>query len=286
MDVVREIAQNMWRYFTLLTVWDVLDILIVTLAIFKFIQVMRKSNALRVLQGIVLLLAVMLLAELIGLRIINYVLVNAMQIGLFALVVVFQPELRKMLEQMGGSSRLRSLLGRAKVGNMEHVLVQTVNACSALSWRREGALIVFERTVMLDDIVKTGTVIDAEVTAELLKNIFYPKAPLHDGAVVIRDGRVAGAGCVLPLTDKQDLSRDLGMRHRAAIGMSERADALVVIVSEETGSISVADGGSIKRHLAPETLDLLLRKELLPDTGEDDKRGVSRWVRKVKGTRK
>jgi diadenylate cyclase len=284
-DVVREIVQNMWRYLIMLTVWDVLDILIVALAIFKLIQVMRRSNALRMLQGIVLLLAVMLAAEFIGLRMINYMLVNAMQVGLFALVVVFQPELRKMLEQMG-SSHLRGLLGRTPADNTERMLMQTVSACGALSWRREGALIVFERADMLDDIVKTGTLIDAEVTAELLKNIFYPKAPLHDGAVIIRGGRIAGAGCVLPLTDKQDLSRDLGMRHRAGIGVSERADALVVIVSEETGSISVADGGGIKRHLAPETLELLLRKELLPAAQEDQKRGVSRLMRMVKGTRK
>lgn len=282
MDLIREIAQNMWRYITTASLWDVLDVLIVTVVIFKLIELFRKSNAVRVIRGIVLLLAVMWAAELIGLNMIRYVLAYAMQIGLLAVVVVFQPELRKMLEQVG-TSRLTGILGRASKGQMENVILQTVSACSALSWRREGALIVFERAVVLDDIVKTGTILDAEVTSELLKNVFYPKAPLHDGAVIIRHGRIAGAGCMLPLTNKQDLSRDLGMRHRAGIGMSENTDALIVIVSEESGSISVAEGGTIKRHLAPETLDLLLRQELLPAEEEAQPRGVTRLFQWAKG---
>ena len=265
----------------MITVPDVLDVLIVTVAIYKLIQLMRKSHAMQILRGIAVLLAVMLLSELIGLRMVNFVLSNAMQIGLFALVVLFQPELRKMLEQMG-SSRFRSLLGLGAIDDMENVILQTVSACGALSWRREGALIVFERKVLLEDIAKTGTLLDAEVSAELLKNIFFPKAPMHDGAAIVRNGRVASAGCMLPLTEKMDLSRELGMRHRAGIGMSENADALVVIVSEETGSISVAVGGELKRHLAPETLDQMLRQELLP-VEEDDRRGIARLLRRAIG---
>ena len=266
----------------MIKVGDVLDVLIATVAIYKLIQLMRRSQAMQILRGIVILLAVMLLSELIGLSMVSFVLTNAMQIGLFALVVLFQPELRKMLEQMG-SSRFR--LGLRSQGAMENVILQTVSACGALSWRREGALIVFERTVMLDDIVKTGTVIDAELTAELIKNIFFPKAPLHDGAVVIRGGRIAGAGCMLPLTGQMDVSRELGMRHRAGIGMSEQADALVIIVSEETGSISAATGGSLMRHLAPEALDALLRRELMPTEEEEGRRGLSRLLKRSKRTK-
>ena len=142
-------------------------------------------------------------------------------------------------------------------------------ACTEMSHSRTGALIVFEREILLDDMVRSGTVLDAAVSSELLKNIFFVKAPMHDGAVIVRNGRVLGAGCMLPLSKNVNLSRDLGMRHRAGIGMSENSDAVVVIVSEETGSISVAIGGMLKRHLKPETLENLLRNELLPP-GEDE----------------
>ena len=153
---------------------------------------------------------------------------------------------------------------------VEQAIDQTVLACTEMSQTRTGALIVFERENLLDDMVRSGTVLDAAVSSELLKNIFFVKAPMHDGAVIVRDGRVLGAGCMLPLSKNVNLSRDLGMRHRAGIGMSENSDAVVVIVSEETGSISVAIGGMLKRHLKPETLANILRNELLPqEVGED-----------------
>ena len=145
-------------------------------------------------------------------------------------------------------------------------------ACTEMSQSRTGALIVFEREILLDDMVRSGTVLDAAVSAELLKNIFFVKAPMHDGAVIVRHGRVLGAGCMLPLSKNVNLSRDLGMRHRAGIGMSENSDAVVVIVSEETGSISVAIGGMLKRHLKPETLENLLRNELLPREEDSEDR--------------
>ena len=153
---------------------------------------------------------------------------------------------------------------------MEQAIDQTVVACTEMSKSRTGVLIVFERKMRLDDIVRSGTTLDASVSGELLKNIFFVKAPLHDGAVVVRDGRILGAGCMLPLSRNVNLSRDLGMRHRAGIGVSESTDAVVVIVSEETGSISVALGGMLKRHLKPETLDQLLRNELIPQPEEEN----------------
>ena len=179
------------------------------------------------------------------------------------------------MEEVG--SRKLNLLGMFSHGEvlstMEHTIGQTVLACTEMSKSRTGALIVFEREILLDDMVRSGTVLDAAVSSELLKNIFFVKAPMHDGAVIVRHGRILGAGCMLPLSKNVNLSRDLGMRHRAGIGMSENSDAVVVIVSEETGAISVAIGGMLKRHLMPETLENLLRNELLPqDTQEQDKR--------------
>ena len=195
--------------------------------------------------------------------------------AVFSMVVLFQPELRRILEQMG-SRRFMAFLTRTADGNViEKTIHQTVQACSDMSQTRTGALIVFEREMLMDDLVRSGTVLDAAVSSELLKNIFFVKAPMHDGAVIVRSGRVLGAGCMLPLSKNVNLSRDLGMRHRAGIGISENSDAVVVIVSEETGSISVAIGGMLKRHLKAETLENLLRNELLPqEPSEKEKKNV------------
>ena len=197
-----------------------------------------------------------------------------MEMGVLALIILFQPEIRRILEQLG-SRRIVAFFSHSEAGNvMEQTIGQTVLACTEMSQSRTGALIVFEREIMLDEFVRSGTVLDAAVSSELLKNIFFVKAPMHDGAVIVRHGRILGAGCMLPLSKNVNLSRDLGMRHRAGIGMSENSDAVVVIVSEETGSISVAIGGMLKRHLKPETLENLLRNELLPqeESGEAKQR--------------
>ena len=203
----------------------------------------------------------------------NRLLQKTVELGLIALVIIFQPELRRLLERMGsktfpsfGSKPLETL-------GMDNVISQTIAACTQLSSTKTGALIVFERGVTLDEQMRSGTTVNSDVTAELLKNIFYPKAPLHDGAVVIRDGRIAAAGCVLPLTSNTNLSPDLGTRHRAGIGMSEHSDAVVVIVSEETGGISIAVDGMLKRRLSAETFEAILRSELLP--AEEQRR--RRW---------
>ena len=181
-------------------------------------------------------------------------------------MILFQPEIRRILDQLGGSrfSFLRVFSRREQASTIEHAIDITAEACQDMSRDRTGALIVFERQSKLDDVLRSGTKLDAEPSTELLKNVFFVKAPMHDGAMIIRDGRVLGAGCMLPLSRNVNLSRDLGMRHRAGIGMSENSDAVVVLVSEETGSISVAVGGMLKRHLSIETLRLLLSNELLP----------------------
>ncbi|MCF0119998.1 MAG: DNA integrity scanning protein DisA nucleotide-binding domain protein, partial [Oscillospiraceae bacterium] len=173
---------------------------------------------------------------------------------------------RKLLEQMGSKGILDIFGKQKKTETLENCITQTVLACAAMSEARIGALIVFERGIHLDDRIQTGTVLDAEPTSELYKTVFFPKTSLHDGACIIRNGRIVAAGCVLPTSNSQNISKELGMRHRAAIGMSAESDAVCVVVSEETGSISVAVGGMLKRHLAVDTFDKLLRNELITET--------------------
>ena len=253
---------------------DVLDIAILSLLIYKLMWMLRKSSSGRLLRGIGILLAAMVLSSAIQLTAVSYLLDQVVELGILALIILFQPEIRRMLEQVG-NGRLGMVFAstREPGQELETAIAQTTEAYADLSRDKVGALMVFERQNLLDDVIKTGTALDCSVSSELLKNIFWNKAPLHDGAVIVRDGRIVGAGCMLPLSGNVNLSRDLGMRHRAGIGMSEHSDAVVVIVSEETGSISAAVGGMLKRHLAPETLERLLRNELLNDKQGEKKNG-------------
>ena len=187
--------------------------------------------------------------------------------------VLTEPEIRRFLERVGSSRMSKVFVQPPEAAHdIDSAISQTVEAYTSLSKDKVGALMVFERANLLDEVIKTGTALDCAVSSELLKNLFWNKAPLHDGAVIVRNGRIVGAGCMLPLSGNTNLSRDLGMRHRAGIGMSEHSDAVVAIVSEETGSISVAVGGMLKRHLAPETLDRLLRNELKTDEDDGEKK--------------
>ena len=250
---------------------DLLDIAILSFVIYKILWILRKTSSGRVLWGILILLFAMALFSQMELIATSFLLGKLVEWGVVVLVVLFQPEIRRILEDVG-SRRFIAFFSRAEAGTaVEQAIDQTVLACTEMSQSRTGALIVFERENLLDDMVRSGTVLDAAVSSELLKNIFFVKAPMHDGAVIVRNGRVLGAGCMLPLSKNVNLSRELGMRHRAGIGMSENADAVVVIVSEETGSISVAIGGMLKRHLKPETLANILRNELLPQEAGEDK---------------
>ena len=260
-------------YFSTMRLADIIDVIIVAYLIYKIIEVIRKTSSYNLARGLFLILVTLWLSGILKLTMINYLLRKAVEIGLIALVILFQPELRKLLTRMGSSS-LFAIFGQKaeKDSGMEAVITQTVLACEEMSATKTGALIIFERQNVLDEVIKTGTVIDAATSSELLKNVFYPKAPLHDGALIIRDGRIAAAGCVLPLTNKTNLSKDLGMRHRAGIGMSEQGDALVVIVSEETGAISVAEEGMLKRNLNRATFEKLLRRELAVE--EEEKKSI------------
>lgn len=279
---------NIGRYVMLLKLSDYLDLLLMALVTYKLLTFVKTSRTANLFKGVLFFLAALALSTLLEFHGISYIMGFLVNWGVLALIILFQPEIRRFLEELG--SRKLKFLGLFSHGEtltaMEHTIGQTVVACTEMSKSRTGALIVFEREILLDDMVRSGTVLDASVSSELLKNIFFVKAPMHDGAVIVRKGRLLGAGCMLPLSKNVNLSRDLGMRHRAGIGMSENSDAVVVIVSEETGSISVAVGGMLKRHLMPETLENLLRNELLPqESQETDKRRFSlpEWLRSRKG---
>ena len=245
-------------------VMDVVDILLAAFVIYKIILMLQTTSSARIAKSIVIILLLTAATSLLNMYLMNYLLDKILEIGLIALVIMFQPELRRMLEKLGSKSFREILSMKEEQRNIDRVISETVRACEIMSRERTGVLIVFERTTSLEDYQKTGTVIDARVSTELLRNIFFTKASLHDGAVIIRNERIAAAGCVLPLTENRNISSDLGTRHRAGIGMSEVSDAVVVIVSEETGTISVAISGMLKRHLAPQTLEKLLLNELAP----------------------
>ncbi len=284
MSTLTEFLSNAVNYIKLISVADIVDIVIVAFLIYKLIGVMRKTNLMPVAKGLVVILAVLWLSGVLHLTMINWLLRNIVELGLIALVIIFHPELRRFLEKVGSSRITGFFSGENKSMNVESAIMQTVLACADLSRSRTGALIIFERDNQLAEPISTGTLLNADVTAELMKNIFFVKAPLHDGAVIIKNGRIAAAGCMLPMSANMNLSRDLGMRHRAGIGVSERSDAVAVIVSEETGAISVAVDGMLKRHLSTETVETLLRKELVPDVeGQNKKSLLDRFRGKKNG---
>ena len=270
MEGILYLLQEFKGKVVLFGISDVVDIAIMAFLIYKVIMLMRRTNSGAVAKGVLLLLFALGVSTFFHLNTVSYLLQQLMVWGVVALVVIFQPEIRRFLEQMGRTSLGKVFTPEEARNELDSAITQTVDAYTSLSKSKTGALMVFERKNMLDDAIKTGTALDCTVNAELLKNIFWNKAPLHDGAVIVRAGRIVGAGCMLPMSGNVNLSRELGMRHRAGIGASEHTDAVVAIVLEETGSISVAVGGMLKRHLAPETLERLLRNELLPERENDE----------------
>ena len=270
MEGILYLLQEFKGKVVLFGISDVVDIAIMAFLIYKVIMLMRRTNSGAVAKGVLLLLFALGVSTFFHLNTVSYLLQQLMVWGVVALVVIFQPEIRRFLAQMGRTSLGKVFTPEEARNELDSAITQTVDAYMSLSKSKTGALMVFERKNMLDDAIKTGTALDCTVNAELLKNIFWNKAPLHDGAVIVRAGRIVGAGCMLPMSGNVNLSRELGMRHRAGIGASEHTDAVVAIVSEETGSISVAVGGMLKRHLAPETLERLLRNELLPERENDE----------------
>ena len=267
METIREILQTVARMQ-----WsDYLDIIVVAFLIYKLLPLIRTPSTMRIARAVLVVVVMAWVTEIMHLYTVSFILNQFLAVGLLAFVVLFQPELRRMLDHLG-NVKLRSFFGFAEkpLQEMDAVISQVVMACEVMSRERVGALIVFAREQRLEEYFKTGTQIDGQVSEQLLRNIFFPKAALLDGAMIIRDGRIAAAGCVLPLSDSNRLSADLGTRHRAGVGMSEASDAVVVIVSEETGTISVAVGGMLKRHLAPQTLGRLLHNELRSGEAQEE----------------
>ena len=260
---------------------DLLDIIIVVFLIYKLMSLFQKTGIIRIAGTVVAIIVVAWLTDFFHLYTLNFLLSQVVQIGLIALVVLFQPELRRMLDHLG-HVKVKNLFASEKANTqMAPLITQTVLACETMSRERVGALIVFARDNRLDEQMKTGTMIDGQVSEQLIRNIFFPKASLHDGAVIIRDQKIAAAGCVLPLSESNRISADLGTRHRAALGISEASDAVVIVVSEETGTISVAVGGMLKRHFAPQTLERLLLHELCPEEENEVENLVVRLRQKL-----
>ncbi len=274
MTLIARYASQCIGYFETIKITDMVDILIIAVILYRLFLFLRKTQASKVLKGIILLLLALAVSYQFNLHILTFILNSAVNIGLLALIVLFQPEIRRFLEQVSSIGLFKFFGSQERSTQLERAIEQTVAAFQSMSEERIGALVVFERNNVLDEYTKSGTELDASVSSELMKNIFFPKAPLHDGAVLVRKARIVSAGCVQPLTHKMNVSRDLCTRHRAAIGISEHTDAIVAIVSEETGAISVAVGGMLKRHLTVDTLDRLLRNELLPTQAEDSRRAA------------
>lgn len=250
--------QFITNYILNIRMRDVMDIVIVAVVIYKLYVLLRETRAEQLAKGIVILLVLTKVSEWMELYTINWILNNAMTVGTLALLIVFQPELRRGLEYIGRSRLLTKSLIEIRGESLSNVVDEIVEAAASLSRQKIGALIVMERQTGLNEVVETGTKIEGFVSSDLLINIFIPNTPLHDGAVIIKDDKIKAAACFLPLTDNSGLSKELGTRHRAALGISERSDSLAIIVSEETGAISIAENGTIARYLDAKTLRQIL----------------------------
>ena len=238
---------------------DVLDIAIVTFVIYKIMEFIKETRAQQLVKGLLVLVLATFISGEFQLYTLNWILKGTMTIGVIALVIIFQPELRRGLEYVGRQKILKSPIGEIGKEKAKHIANQLAKAVNIFSDQRIGALIIFEREVALKEISETGTIINADISCELLGNIFYEGSPLHDGAVIVRGGKIYAAGCVLPLTQNKELSKDLGTRHRAGLGITEHSDAMALIVSEETGIISLAVDGKLSRFLDVKSVE----KELL-----------------------
>lgn len=277
--IVQRLTEMKWS--------DYLDIILVAYLFYRLLPLIHSHSAMRVVRVVAALLVLAWITDIAEMNTLNFLLNQVLTVGIIALVVLFQPELRRTIDHLG-NMKLGGLLAPKHVGTEMHtVIAQTVMACEIMSREKVGALIVFARDQRLEEYFKTGTSIDAQVSDQLVRNIFFKNSPLHDGAMIIRDGRIAAAGCVLPLSANENLAPELGTRHRAGVGMSEATDAVVVIVSEENGAISVAAGGMLKRSLKVATLDKLLRQELhTVDSQEESANFPAQVLKKLSGKAK
>lgn len=270
MDFISNILRNV--RFT-----DILDIGIVTFIVYKILGFIRETRAQQLVKGLIVILLAFFLSDILKLYTLNWILKGTMTMGIIAIVIVFQPELRRGLEYMGRGRLVNNPFGHMNLEESKKIIKEIVDTVKRCSESRTGALIVIERQVSLSEYAETGTILNADISSQLLCNIFYEGAPLHDGAVIIRGKEIYAAGCILPLTEDKGMNRDLGTRHRAAVGISEVSDAITLVVSEETGVISVTKNGSIKRFLDIKSLEKILFNIYTPKESEEQK-----FVSKVK----
>ena len=254
---------------------DIVDILIVAVVLYKLYTLIKETRAEQLLKGIGVLLVLTEVSEWLELYTINWILGNAMTVGTLAILIVFQPELRRGLEYIGRSRFFSKSLIEIRGESISRVVDEIVEATASLARQKIGALIVLEKQTGLNEVVETGTKIGGTVSSDLLINIFIPNTPLHDGAVIIKDDIIKAAACFLPLTDSSSVSKELGTRHRAALGISERSDSISIIVSEETGAISIAENGTISRYLDSKTLKQILLEMYKPKNS--DQTFMTRW---------
>ena len=263
---ILEIINNIF-YFRFDSAMDVVtavaEILIFTYLFYKLLNIIKETRAWQLLKGIIFLVLITALSDILGLRTLSFVLNNTFNLMAIGVFVIFQPELRRGLEQVGRSSLKGFFSSDVDISSTTNTIEELVRGCMELSKTKTGALIVIERDTKIGDIINTGITLDSEVTAELMINIFTPNTPLHDGAIIIRNNRIKAATCYLPLTDNRDISKELGTRHRAAIGVTEVSDAVVIVVSEETGKVSFIVNGEITRGLQGDPLRMLLRENLI-----------------------
>ena len=272
--------QSPWNIITL-----VIDIVIVLFLIVKVVKILKGSRAMQLLKGIIFLIVITWLSYIFNWKILNYILTTIMTYGVILLIVLFQPELRRALEQLGSSNKLTRYFGLDKdiISKTKEDIYKIVLATTELSKNKVGALIVIERDIRLKEITSTGVMVGAEISPQLLVNIFTPNTPLHDGAVIIKDNKVSAAACMLPLASDDDIARELGTRHRAAIGMSKESDAIVVVVSEETGRISIAKEGTLIADLKEEALKKILISNIITKRfKENDKETILDKIKKLK----
>ncbi len=283
MEQIKQALSYIWGVFSEITLVDIIDIAIVAFLFYYIYRFIRERRAGKLAAGILILILLLLLSEMLHMYVMQFLLQNIFQVGIIAIIIVFQPELRSALERVGGEP-LKSLrsIGEPKGGESAQTLTmisEITEAVCDMSLDKTGALIVIERSTKLGDIIKSGTVLNATPTSFLIRNIFFNKAPLHDGAMIIREGRIWAAGCFLPLSTDPDIIKDLGTRHRAAIGMSENSDAVIIVVSEETGTISIALNGQLKRNYSYNTLKSELT-ELLVETQAPKVKKTPSWRRR------
>lgn len=259
-DYITELQSNPWEIITL-----IIDMIIVGFLIYEFVKIAKKSRVWQLMKGIAFLIIITFLSGVLKLRILNFILTSVMTYGVIALLIIFQPELRRALEQLGSSNTFSRLIGidKSLKGKTKEDIYKVVIAAKELAKHKTGALIVFERDIKLQDIIDTGVIMDGEISPQVLCNIFVPNTPLHDGAVVISNNKIASAACILPLADDKDIARELGTRHRAAIGISKESDAIAVVVSEETGKISIAKDGTLIADVKDDALKHILIKYLV-----------------------